>query len=82
MNRSMISRITEAKMYQRKAIQALLPENVAGHLEVIEQELMAIFVECTKEMMNQKQKEGEEAKDNSQPQENRNGNRTKKVTID
>ncbi len=82
MNRTIIDRITEAKMYQRKAIQALFPESIAEHFEVIEQELMAIFLEFTKEMMKQKQEEGEAAEAKSKHQENRKGNRTKKVTID
>ncbi len=72
MYKSMKNRFQEAKSYQKKAIQALLPEGVAEHLEVIEQELIAVFIECTKDLMEQRREEAQE----------QNGKRTKKVTID
>lgn len=79
MYKSMKNRFQEAKSYQKKAIQALLPEGVAEHLEVIEQELIAVFIECTKDLMEQRR---EEAEKKSQYAQEQNGKRTKKVTID
>jgi hypothetical protein len=80
MNKSMMSRFTEAKSYQKKAIQALLPEGVAKHLEVIEQELIAVFIECTKDLTEQRW-EGEAGRKNQNVQKE-DGKRAKKVTID
>lgn len=79
MYKSMKNRFQEAKSYQKKAIQALLPEGVVEHLDVIEQELIAVFIECTKDLMEQRR---EEAEKKSQYAQEQNGKRTKKVTID
>ncbi len=81
MHKSMMERFQEAKKYQKKALQALLPEGVAGHLEVIEQELTAIFMEGAKELT-ELICEGEAAKHKSQNSQEQNGKSTKKVTID
>lgn len=45
MNREMIERLKEASKYEKMAIRALLPEKAAGHIEVIEGELHAMFLE-------------------------------------
>ena len=39
MNTEMLDRIMTARAYQKKAIQALFPEEMNSHLEVIEREL-------------------------------------------
>ena len=80
MNKSMKNRFQEAKRYQKKAIQALLPEGVAKHLDVIEQELIALFIEGTKDLTEQWW-EGKMEKKGQYTQE-QDEKRTKKVTID
>ena len=45
MNKDMIKRLKTAASYQKKAILALLPENTAGHLEVICNEMKQMFAE-------------------------------------
>ncbi len=80
MNKSLIERVTEAKMYQKKALQALLPENTAEHVEVIERELRAIFMECMKGMM--KQDGARDSEKESRHQEAGAGKQTKRVNIE
>lgn len=46
MNREMRERLQEAGKYQKMALQALIPEKSRAHVEVIERELKAIFMEC------------------------------------
>lgn len=45
MNVNTINRIREAAKYQKMAMQALLPPNAAGHLDVIEKELQQMLQE-------------------------------------
>ncbi|HHV11399.1 MAG TPA: hypothetical protein GXX75_14105 [Clostridiales bacterium] len=82
MNKSMMERITEAKMYQIKALQALLPESVTEHMEVIGRELVAIFMECAKEMTEQDQGRAMEGGKESCHQGHGNGKQAKRVTIE
>lgn len=51
MNGENRQRFKEAAEYQRKAMRALLPEQMAGHLERIEQELKAIMLEFAMELV-------------------------------
>lgn len=64
MNAEMMNRVMEAGKYQKKAIMALFPDSFAGHIEVIEKELSAMFMEYAVEMagkcMQQKEFFGQE----------------------
>ncbi len=51
MNQDIMYRVKEAKSYQMKAILALLPESSAKHIDVIGNELSAMFMEITAEMI-------------------------------
>lgn len=51
MNREMSDRIMTAKAYQKKAILALFPEEMGGHLEVIEKELKLMAGEVLRAML-------------------------------
>ncbi len=53
MREEMLSRLMEAGKYQKKAIRALFPESMAGHMEVIENELSAMFMEYAMELASQ-----------------------------
>lgn len=53
MNKEIISRLQQAKEYQKKAIYALFPERMSKHLEVIGNELTNMFMEMAFEMMKQ-----------------------------
>ncbi|MBQ5676908.1 MAG: hypothetical protein IIV45_17925 [Lachnospiraceae bacterium] len=46
MDKDMLKRIKTAGMYQKKAIKALIPENMNSHLEVIEGEIKAMITEA------------------------------------
>ncbi len=45
MNKNVIDRLKTAAGYQRQAFRALLPEGMEGHLDVIGQEMKAMFAE-------------------------------------
>lgn len=45
MNREMLYRMKMAGEYQRKAIRALFPEKMGGHLDVIEKEIKMMAAE-------------------------------------
>lgn len=47
-------RLCEAVKYQKMAVRALLPDTVAGHLEVMERELEAMILECVDESIKKK----------------------------
>ena len=49
MNKNMIKRLKTAAAYQKKAMRALLPESVSGHLETIEQEFKAMAFDLVME---------------------------------
>ncbi|MBQ3163700.1 MAG: hypothetical protein IJC02_04055 [Lachnospiraceae bacterium] len=70
MSSEMVRRLKVAGDYQRKAIKALFPEEMGGHLDVIEREVKAMFVELAMEI-------GKEYKETTE--ENK---KTKKVDIE
>lgn len=47
MNKEICRRMKMAGKYQRMAVSALLPQNIAGHLDVIEKEIKAMVLEIT-----------------------------------
>lgn len=51
MNREILNRFRTAAEYQKKAIYALLPDNVGGHLDVIEKELKTMAVEIAADVV-------------------------------
>lgn len=50
MNKTTIQRFKEAKKYQKLAIRAILPEQAAKHMDVIEKEVKEMFFECIAEL--------------------------------
>lgn len=46
MNKELLQRIQAAGEYQRKAVYALFPEEMSGHLETIEKELKMMAAEA------------------------------------
>ncbi len=70
MSSEMVRRLKVAGDYQRKAIKALFPEEMGGHLDVIEREVKAMLVELAMEI-------GKEHKETTE--ENK---KTKKVDIE
>lgn len=72
MNREMIKRLKVAGDYQKKAIRALFPEEMSGHLEVIEKEVKAMFMELAMEIIRDQKVTSEKEQEN---------NKTKKVDI-
>jgi len=77
MNREMINRMKTAGEYQKKAIRALLPERMGGHLDVIENEIKMMAMEIMADMMRECRKSG--SREEEQAQENVSG--VKKVDI-
>lgn len=51
MNKEMINRVKTAGEYQKKAIRALFPEEMGGHLDVIEKELKVMAMEIMAELL-------------------------------
>lgn len=49
MNREFIDKMIEAKKLEQEALMLILPEKVRGHVEIIEKEIKAIFLECIAE---------------------------------
>lgn len=45
MNREFVDKMIEAKRLEKEAFMTILPENVRGHVEVIETEMKAILLE-------------------------------------
>ena len=76
MNKEMMQRLRTAGKYQRKAFRALFPENVGGHLDVIENEVKAMFMDFAFEMIKEYKKEEQETGETGST-----AGRTKKVTI-
>ena len=50
-NKEMIHRVKIAGEYQKKAIRALFPEEMGGHLDVIEKEWKMMIVEVAAELL-------------------------------
>ncbi len=46
MNREFINKMIEAKKLEGEAFKLLIPENMRGHVSVIENEMKAILTEC------------------------------------
>jgi len=46
MNREFFDKMKRGKKLEQEALLSILPENVRGHVEVIEKEMKAIFFEC------------------------------------
>lgn len=55
-NKEMMQRIKTAGEYQKKAIRALFPEEIGGHLDVIEKELRAIVMEAAAGLLKENHK--------------------------
>lgn len=72
MNREMIKRLKVAGDFQKKAIRALFPEEMSGHLEVIEKEVKTMFMELAMEIIRDQKVTSEKEQEN---------NKTKKVDI-
>lgn len=53
----MLQRIKTAGEYQKKAIRALFPEEIGGHLEVIENEIRAMVMEAAAGLLKEYHKE-------------------------
>lgn len=68
MNTEILERIMTAKEYQKKAVYALFPEEMSGHLEVVEKEVKIMAAEIVKAMMRNEKSgtEGSTSKENSQ----------------
>lgn len=65
MSNDMLRRMKTAGEYQRRAIRALLPEKVSGHLDVIEKEIKMMVLELAADVWNECEKKiaGEEGQD-------------------
>ena len=70
MSSEMVRRLKVAGDYQRKAIKALFPEEMSGHMDVIEREVKAMLVELAMEI-------GKEHKETTEE-----NTKTKKVDIE
>ncbi len=68
MNREMYSRIKTAAEYQKKAIRALFPQKVSGHLDAIEKEIKMMAAEIISDLVSKDRKDDhcQEADDNKQ----------------
>lgn len=60
MNKEMMRRLRTAGKYQRKALRALFPEEMSGHLDAIESEVKAMFMDFALEMMKEYKDRGQE----------------------
>lgn len=72
MNKEILRRVKTAGEYQKKAIRALLPEKVNGHLDAIEKELKIMVREMAAEM-------GKEGKKREACEEEQSAERVSKV---
>jgi hypothetical protein len=65
MNREFVDKMIEAKKLEGEALMMILPENVRGHVEVIEKEIKAIVVETIAEFAldkNKREKDSDKAR--------------------
>lgn len=51
MNKEMLHRMKMAGEYQKKAIRALLPDEMGGHLDVIEKKVKMMVMEAAAELV-------------------------------
>ena len=56
MNKDTMKRVREAQKYKRMAVKALFPEKVAGHIDVIENELREMVMEIISDMVTEEMK--------------------------
>ncbi len=75
MDKTMLHRITEARNYGKLAVKALLPEQAAGHLDIIEREIKAMITECVIDMLKQEE-------EGSKQEDKNTSEKIKKVNID
>lgn len=80
MNTELIARLMEAKKYQKKAIEALFPEEMKEHVEVIERELSAMLKECGMELLKEVM-QAAEGKTEQKDTTDKTKSGAKKVTI-
>lgn len=79
-NVEMMRRLRTAGKYQRKAVRALLPDQMSSHLDVIEDEIKGMFKDIALEMvMEYKKCENESCKDEAD--NSKTSGKTKKVDI-
>jgi hypothetical protein len=65
MNREFVDKMIEAKRLEKEAFMTVLPENVRGHVDVIEKEMKAILMESMSDCIlnvNRDKKDAEPAK--------------------
>lgn len=77
MNKEMMKRLKTAGKYQKKALRALFPEEMSGHLDVIEEEVKAMFMDLAFEMI----KEYKNMDDKSEEESQEISKATKRVNI-
>ena len=75
MNKEMMKRLKTAACYQKKAMRALLPESVSGHLEAIEQEFKAMAFDLVMEY-------GKNAFSDDEKSDNRESENSKAKKVD
>lgn len=62
MNTELLERIMTAEEYQKKAVYALFPEELRGHLEVIEKEVQMMSAELVRSWVLNEQKYAQRGK--------------------
>ncbi len=60
MSKEMLRRMKTAGEYQKKAVRALFPERMAGHLDVIENEIRMMLLEAVADVMKECRKQEDE----------------------
>lgn len=78
MNKEMLHRLKTAGDYQKKAVRALLPEEMGGHLDVIEKEVKMMAVEIIAELLKIHDHEGDACQ---KGQNHEQTSKVRKVTI-
>lgn len=88
MTKEMLHRMKTAGEYQRKAIRALFPEEMGGHLDVIEKEMKMMVMEAVAELLKGCNKEDANKDDANKEDANKDGqsheqtSKAKKINID
>lgn len=78
MTKEMLHRMKAAGEYQRKAIRALFPEEMGGHLDMIEREMKMMVMEAVAELLKGCNKEDA----NKDGQSHEQTSKAKKINID
>ncbi len=81
MNKEMMKRMKIAGRYQRKALRALFPEEMSEHLDVIEKEIKAMFMESVMEMVMEQGNGSFDTDEEENKEKNREKSHAKKVDI-